>query len=182
MTTQYPAPPPEAPRRRRRTIAIGGLGLLAGCAAGAIIAGSVSAGAATTNGTATTSTSSGSSSTNSSSSTDPDTGSRPVGAPPEGGPRPGRGGHALDLTGTVTAVGTNSVTIKTSTATVTYGVTSASDIDKNGEATLRDLAVGDAVRFDTTTANGATVIDKLHAGDEAKDRPTGNPPAPSSGG
>lgn len=83
--------------------------------------------------------------------------------------------------GTVTAVGSNSVTIKTSSGTSTYGVTSASDIDKNGEAQLRDLKVGDAVRFTAETANGVTIIDKLHAGDEAKDRPAA-PPSGSTGG
>jgi hypothetical protein len=38
-------------------------------------------------------------------------------------------GRSLDLSGTVTAVGTASVTIKTATATV-YTVSTASDIDK----------------------------------------------------
>jgi hypothetical protein len=83
--------------------------------------------------------------------------------------------------GTVTAVGSNSVTIKTSSGTTTYGVTAASDIDKNGEAQLRDLKAGDAVRFTTEMANGVTIIDKLHAGDEAKDRPAA-PPSGSTGG
>jgi Cu/Ag efflux protein CusF len=75
----------------------------------------------------------------------------------------------------VTAVGANSVTIKTSSGTKTYGVTSTSDIDKNGEAKLSDLKVGDAVRFDTSTVNGKAVIDHLHAGNEALDRPAGPP-------
>jgi len=50
-------------------------------------------------------------------------------------------------------------------------VTSASDIDKNGEAALKDLAVGDAVTFSVDSAN-TKQIDKLHAGDETKNRPT----------
>jgi hypothetical protein len=82
-------------------------------------------------------------------------------------------GGGLGSSGTVTAVGSSSVTIKTSSGTKTYKVTSASDIDKNGEAKLSDLKVGDAVRFDTQTVSGATVIDHLHAGSEALDRPTG---------
>ena len=53
----------------------------------------------------------------------------------------------LDLSGTVTAVGTTTVTIKTSTATTAYTVTTSSDIDKNGEATLSALTVGDAVTY-----------------------------------
>jgi hypothetical protein len=89
---------------------------------------------------------------------------------------PGRG---LNLTGTVTAVGTSSVTIRTSTVTTTYQVNSNSDIDKNGEAKLSDLKVGDAVRFNLGSGN---VIDKLHAGDEALDRPQGPPPGGDSTG
>ncbi len=82
-------------------------------------------------------------------------------------------GGGLDTSGTVTTVGASSVTIKTSAGTKTYKVTSSSDIDKNGEAQLSDLKAGDVVRFDTETVNGATVIDHLHAGSEALDRPTG---------
>jgi hypothetical protein len=86
----------------------------------------------------------------------------------------------LPLSGTVTAVGTDSVTIKTSSGTSTYVVTSASDIDKNGEAQLSDLAVGDAVTFSTVGSDTTPTIDKLHAGDEALDRPQGPPLAGSS--
>jgi hypothetical protein len=78
--------------------------------------------------------------------------------------------HVPELSGTVTAVGSGTVTIKTSSATTTYTVTSASDIDKNGEARLSDLVAGDAVTFNVMP-NSATTINKLHAGDEAKDRP-----------
>jgi hypothetical protein len=80
-------------------------------------------------------------------------------------------GGSLDQSGTVTAVGGDSVTIKTSSATTTYKVDSSSDIDKNGEAQLSNLVVGDAVRF--SVRSGTTTIDKLHAGDEAKDMPSG---------
>ena len=61
---------------------------------------------------------------------------------------------ALALRGTVTAVSASSVTIKTSTATTAYSVTSACDIDKNGEATASALVVGDKVTFsvDSTSA------------------------------
>jgi hypothetical protein len=88
---------------------------------------------------------------------------------------PGDGRHGLNLSGTVTAVGSASVTIKTSTATTQYAVNSTSDIDKNGEAKLSDLKVGDAVTFNTVTTNGKVTIDKLHSGDEAKNRPVGPP-------
>lgn len=91
----------------------------------------------------------------------------------------GQGGH-LGLSGTVTAVAASSVTIKTSTATTVYSVTSASDIDKNGESTLSKLVVGDQVTFSVDSSN-AKQIDKLHAGDETKNMPTGTAgTAPSS--
>jgi hypothetical protein len=105
---------------------------------------------------------------------------RPSGVPGYGAPWPGHHGvpggpgprgHLLDHTGTVTAVGANGVTIKTSTGTTTYAVISASDIDKNGEAKLSDLKVGDAVRFSVATVNGKATIGILHAGNEALDRP-----------
>ena len=86
--------------------------------------------------------------------------------------RAGGGVAALTLTGTVTAVGSSSVTIRTASGAATYAVTANSDIDKNGEAKLSDLKVGDAVRFSTTTVSGKTVIDKLHAGNEQLDRPS----------
>ena len=72
----------------------------------------------------------------------------------------------MDLSGTVSAVGSGSVTIKTSSATTTYTIDSASDVDKNGEAKVADLGVGDAVRF--SVRSGTTTIDKLHAGNEAQ--------------
>ena len=99
--------------------------------------------------------------------------------PPAGGP--GGPGGPLAESGTVTAVGSGDVTIKTSTATTTYAVTSTSDIDKNGEAALSDLVVGDAVRFSTVTSNGTTSIDKLHAGNEQLDMPHGGGPGPDGG-
>ena len=73
------------------------------------------------------------------------------------------------------------MTIKTSTGTTTYAVTSSSDVDKNGEATLSDLAVGDAVSFSTVTTNGTTAIDKLHAGNAQLDMPRGGPPGAPPG-
>jgi len=92
-----------------------------------------------------------------------------------GGPR-GPGDHGLSLSGTVTAVGSASVTIKTSAGTTEYAVDANSDIDKNGEAKLADLKMGDAVTFNTVTTNGKATIDKLHSGDESKNRPAGPPP------
>ena len=79
------------------------------------------------------------------------------------------------MSGTVTAVGSASVTVQTSSGTKTYSVTRSSDIDKNGEAALSDLAVGDAVTFSVTGAN-SDQIDRLHTGDEARNVP----PAPAA--
>ena len=89
--------------------------------------------------------------------------------------------HAPATSGTVTAVGSASVTIKTSTGTTTYSVTSFSDIDKTARRNWATSS-GDTVQFSTETLNGATVIDKLHAGDETKDRPAGPPAGDSAGG
>ena len=90
-----------------------------------------------------------------------------------GGPRgrgpggPGFGGilGVAPETGTVTAVGTDTVSIKTSTATTTYSVPSTSHILKAGTTTptLADVKVGDTVFF-TVTTNGGTVIANLFDG------------------
>ena len=90
-------------------------------------------------------------------STVPGSGRQRPGAPP--------GGTALPLHGTVTAVGSSSVTIKTSTGTTTYAVTSSSSIEKKGKTTLSALSTGDVVAFSVVTADGTTTIDKLMAGD-----------------
>lgn len=140
----------------------------AGLVAGAVLAGALSAGAATLGGTTT----SGSAGTAEGQYGGP-------GVPGSGGAQ-GQGGHGgadLNLTGTVTATGTGTVTIKTSSGTMTtYKVDSSSDIDKNGEAQLSSLVAGDAVRY--SVRSDTTTIAILHAGDEAKDMPTG----PRTGG
>lgn len=150
----------------------------AGLLAGGVLATTLSAQAASTTPTPTPSSSSGSS------AEDPHPGDNGADGTPEaqehhGG---GGGGFELSLTGTVTAVGSSSVTIKTTQGTTQYAVTSTSDIDKNGEAKLSDLKVGDVVKFSVAQSN-AKQIDKLHAGDEAKNMPqrgTAPAPAPSS--
>jgi hypothetical protein len=80
---------------------------------------------------------------------------------------PGFGGDVgvAPETGTVTAVGTDTVGIKTSTATTTYSVTSTSHIEKPGtaNAALSDVKVGDSVFF-TVTTKGGTVIGNLFDG------------------
>lgn len=106
------------------------------------------------------------------SSEDPHPGDNGADGVPESQEHHGGGrGHDLPMSGTVTAVGSASVTVQTSSGTKTYSVTRSSDIDKNGEAALSDLAVGDAVTFSVTGAN-SDQIDKLHTGDEAKNVPS----------
>jgi hypothetical protein len=152
-----------SPRLTKISLGAGGL------VAGAVLATTIGAQAATS--TPSPSTSSGSSS--SSTAVDPHPGDNGADGVPEAQEHHGGRGGALSLSGTVTAVGTTSVTIKTSTATTAYSVTSSSDIDKNGEATLSALAVGDAVTFSVDSSNSKQ-IDKLHAGDETKNLPQGN--------
>lgn len=142
----------------------------AGVVAGAVLAGTMTAQAATP-----TPAPSSSSSSSGTTATDPHPGDNGADGVPEAQEHHGHGRHALDLSGTVTAVGASSVTIKTATAATEYAVTSTSDIHKNGEAALKDLAVGDAVTFSVDSTN-TKQIDKLHAGDKAKDMP----PAPAS--
>lgn len=151
----------------------------AGLVAGAVLATTVGAQAATI-------LPGGSTTASSSATADPHPGDNGADGVPEANEvHGGHGDHggALDLSGTVTAVTSSSVTIKTSTGTTTYAVTSTSDIDKNGEATLSALAVGDQVTFSVDSTN-AKQIDKLHAGDESKNMPTGlttSGPSPVTG-
>jgi len=151
--------------------------LTAGLASGVYLGGTLTSGAATTSSTtAASSTAAG--------NTAP--GSTPTGAMPTppgastgssgSTSGPPAGAPTLPKSGTVTAVGADSVTIDGTT----YAVISSSDIDKNGEATLSSLAVGDTVTFSTVSTASSPTIDKLHAGSEALDRPTG-PPSSSSG-
>jgi hypothetical protein len=137
---------PQLPKGRRRTAAAAAVLVAGGAVAGGILSGTLGASAATT------------SPSPSASASTPPSSSAP--APAAGLPKRLYG--FLER-GTITAVGTDSVTIKTATATTTYSVPSASILDKNGTATLSDLKVGDAVVFDTTT-RGGTVISHLHAG------------------
>ena len=147
----------------------------AGLIAGGVLATTLGAQAATPTPSPTGSTSA--------TTTDPHPGDNGADGVPEAQEHHGAGGRggALNLTGTVTGVGSSTVTIKTSSGTTAYSVASSSDIDKNGEAALSNLVVGDAVTFSVASSN-AKQIDKLHAGDEAKDMPQGGPggPAPSS--
>jgi hypothetical protein len=143
----------------------------AGLVAGGVLATTLGAQAATVSPSATATTT-----TSATATADPHPGDNGADGVPEASEVHG---GALNLSGTVTAVSSSTVTIKTSTATTVYAVTSASDIDKNGEATVSALVVGDKVTFSVNSTN-AKQIDKLHAGDETKDRPTGAAPSGTS--
>ena len=141
---------------RRTSIQAAGL-VLAGAVAGGVLAASVGAFA---NSATPTASGYGVQPPASYAATGPDGQGRPDGPR---GPRP-----AMQA-GTVTAVGTDTVGIKTTAGTKTYAVAADSDIDKNGEAKLSDLKVGDAVHF--AVRPGSSTIAVLHAGDEAKNMP-----------
>ena len=170
-------------RRRLNKAIVSGLALLGvGGVAGGVASMALSSGAATAATTTTAPASSGtsgsgstgSSSNGSSTSVVPPPGGQGAGAPP--------GRAALPLHGTVTAVGASSVTIKTTSGTETYAVTSSSAIDKNGNTTLSALAVGDDVAFSTVTTDGTTAIDRLVAGNMAGGcGPAGSGSAPATG-
>jgi hypothetical protein len=132
----------------------------AGLVAGGIVAGTVAASAATGAGSPSPRPGAGSQA--------PGPGNHPFFGPG------GRGfghGFGLPLSGTVTSVGSSSVTIRTQSGTKTYAVDGASDIDKNGEAKLSDLVTGDKVRF--AVRPGTSSIAVLHAGTEALNAPDG---------
>ncbi len=151
----------DSVRNKPKLWASAGL-LTVGLGSGIYLGGTLTSGAATPSSTSSTS----------STGTPPSPGGSDSSSRPSGtAPAPG-----LPDSGTVTAVGSDSVTIDGKT----YAVTSSSDIDKNGEATLSDLAVGDKVTFSTVSSASTPTIDKLHAGNEALDRPSG-PPSGSAG-
>ncbi len=137
-------------RTKSKVLASAGL-VAGGLTAGAILGSTFTAGAATTSPAGSTSSSSV--------------------IPSSNGQSPGY--HVPDKSGTVTALGSNSVTIDATT----YAVTSSSDIDKNGEASVSALVVGDKVTFSTDASVSSPTIDKLHAGSESLDRPSRGPGA-----
>gem|GEM_PF-2410241 len=155
-----------------RLMKIGYVG--AGLVAGAVLAATLGAQAAITP----TPTTTGSSSSTAADPHPGDNGADGVAESKEVHGGGGRGG-TLDLSGTVASKGSNTVTIKTSAGTTVYSVTSSSDIDKNGEAALSSVAVGDGVTFSVDSSN-VKLIDKLHAGNEAKDMPQGGAPSGSA--
>jgi hypothetical protein len=86
------------------------------------------------------------------------------------------------LDGTITAVGSGTVTIRTTSGTTTtYTVTSSTHLLSDGSTVpLSSFQVGDSVRGSTTT-QGGTTLDDLVAGDLGGGARTGTPPQDSTG-
>jgi hypothetical protein len=101
----------------------------------------------------------------------------------QGGPGGGTGDLGFQptpyhLDGTITAIGTGTVTLRTTTgATTTYTVTSSTHLMANGStATLSSFTVGDSVRASTTTQGGTTLNDMVSG-----DLGGGTPPQGTAG-
>ena len=84
---------------------------------------------------------------------------------PGGGGFGGRAGEQ-HVFGTVTAIGTSSVTVKlTNGSTATYGVVASSDLVKDGaRVSLSAVKPGDAVFLHVYPLNGKTVVEHLLVG------------------
>lgn len=147
------SPDPAAPTegRRQRSPRLGGVGLTAALAAGALVLGGV-VGAAVVSGAA-----GGDSSAASSPAVFSDA---------SGGSRGGLPGEQR-LRGQLTAVGDSSVAVRTSAGTQTYTVTGSSQIVRNGVAAgLGSLVTGEPVLVHVypSTSGGAMLVEQLFAG------------------
>jgi hypothetical protein len=161
--------PEQTTRRRTKAVATAAGLLCVGALAGAMASAATTAGATTTT-----------------SGTTPTTGLAPPtagtsNANPPKGTGPAGACVALPMSGTITAVGTSSVSIDTGATTTTYAVTNTSAIEKDGKATLGALAVGDTVHFSTVTSGGVTAIGTLIDGPPPKGA-LGGPGAPPGAG
>jgi hypothetical protein len=113
-----------------------------------------------------------------------------TGQAPGNGRGPGGFGGGLAgeqrLSGTVTSVGSSTVTVKTSNGTATYIVNSSTQIIRNGQAvSLSAIKAGDPVFMHVYPSNGKTAVERLFAGMSAtqgQNGPGGPPPgAPAQG-
>jgi hypothetical protein len=97
------------------------------------------------------------------------------------GAAPGGGGVAGEqrVQGTLTSVGSSSITVKTASGTATYTVTSSTQILRDGRpATLSDLKAGDPVFLHAYPSNGKTVAERVFAGTLSQGSFPGGPGAP----
>jgi hypothetical protein len=93
-------------------------------------------------------------------------------------PQPGSG---LDgeqrIQGTLTAVGSSSVTVSTSAGRATYKVNGTSQIVRNGQvATLAELKVGESVFLHVYSSGGSLVVERLFSGTSPMGGFPGGPP------
>jgi hypothetical protein len=102
-----------------------------------------------------------------------------------GGQAPGGLAGEQRVSGTVTAVGSSSVTVRTSSGAATYAVTSASQIIRNGQSvSLSAVQAGDAVFAHVYPVNGKMTVERLFAGTSAtaNNGPGGPPPGTPNNG
>ena len=118
-------------------------------------------------------------------------GQLPQGGAPQGGDRQGGfggppGGAGLDgewVQGTLTALGSSTVTVRTSSGTATYAVTSSSELVRDGRrVSLSGLKTGEPVFLHVYPLNGRTVVERLFAGTPPQGGPGGPPPAGARNG
>jgi hypothetical protein len=104
----------------------------------------------------------------------PGQGGAAQGGAPQGGVAPGQGGFASGpggvdgeqhLSGTVTAVGSSTVTIRTASGTTKYAVTSQTEVVRNGAvASLSSIRPGDSVFVHLIPTSGTSyVVERLFA-------------------
>lgn len=88
-------------------------------------------------------------------------GQLPGGQVPLGGGFGGRSGEQ-HLLGAITAVGSSTLTVRTSAGTATYPISSNTQIVKNGQlASLSSLSVGDTVLLHVYPVNGKTFVERV---------------------
>jgi hypothetical protein len=95
-------------------------------------------------------------------------------AGPGGGGGGFGGGRGAPASGTISAVSASSITVKTTTGTTTYQVSSSTVVQNNGAtSTMAKLAVGEKVMVltgrpgSTTTSTAGTTADRILAGTSA---------------
>jgi hypothetical protein len=105
------------------------------------------------------------------------------GQPAAGGFAPGGRAGEQHLAGTLTAVGSSTVTVRSTAGTATYTITSNTQIVRNGAlTTLSALKVGDTVFVHVYpgTSGSRLLVERLFAGSSANGG--GFPGAPNGGG
>ena len=96
-----------------------------------------------------------------------------------GGPMGGGMSGEQHLQGTLTAVGTSSITVQAGSSTATYSVTSSTQVVRDGRsAKLSDLRKGDVVLVHVITLNGKETVERVIAGTMSQGSFPGGPGGP----